>query len=422
MDVEAITADNTPRSEPLPLQLTRRQLYDVVWDTPIDLLASRYDISNVGLAKICRRFDVPVPPRGYWQKLAAGIKVPRSKLSASRDDKGNVLIVTLHPRINRKEPEPILCSAIRNQRTYEDLPEHKIVVITPLAAISRVHPLVRQTAAILRKTKMVDRGLMRAHGESILDVQVCNEQLDRAMCIIDALIKALETRGFPVACRPPRPVQRSRMGAPTSWAGGEVRHGPVTCVKVDDQDVLVTIREHRTRIDLQKAAEMSGARKDASTLEHIYPRYDFVGSGRLILAIQHHIGNWGSLAEWKETSTHKLDDMLNDVVVGVVAAAEEFRELLANWANQERDRIDQAERAREEQRLRDIETARVRVLEEQAMNWYKARQIREYIAAARVVGDDIPTAIIANGMTHSEWLRWAEAYVRRLDPLNGADL
>src|SRR5665213_2105924 len=117
MDVEAITAGDVPICARLPLQLTRRQLYDLVWDTPIDVLASRYDISNVGLAKICRRFDVPVPPRGYWQKLAAGIKVPRSKLSASPDDKANVRIVTLHPRINRTEPEPILCSAIRNQRT-----------------------------------------------------------------------------------------------------------------------------------------------------------------------------------------------------------------------------------------------------------------------------------------------------------------
>jgi len=421
MDVEAITADNTPRSEPLPLQLTRRQLYDVVWDTPIDVLAARYDISNVGLAKICRRFDVPVPPRGYWQKLAAGIKVPRSKLSASRDDKGNVLIVTLHPRINRTEPEPILCAAIRRQRTYEDQPEHKIVVITPLAAISRVHPLVRQTAAMLRKTKMVDRGLIRAYGEPILDVQVCKEQVDRAMCVMDALIKGLEIRGFPVACRPPRSVHRPGIGS-TSWGSSDTRPRPATCVKVDDQDVLITVREHRTRIDLQKAAAMSGIRKGASTLEHICPRYDFVGSGRLILSIQHHIGNWGSLAEWKETSTHKLDDMLNDVVVGVVAAAEEFRELLANWANQERERIDQAERAREEQRLREIETARVRVLEEQAMNWYKARQIREYIAAVRAVEDDVPATTVTSGMTRDEWLAWAEQHVLRLDPLLRAKL
>ena len=416
MNAEAATGANMPTVGNPPLQLTRRQLYDLVWDTPIDVLAARYEISNVGLAKICRRFDVPVPPRGYWQKFAAGIKVPRSKLSASRvgDD---VVVVTLSPRTNKTQPEPVLYAAIREQRAYEDQPEHKIVVVTPLAAISRVHPLVRQTATTLRKTKMVDRGLMRAYGEPVLDVQVCNEQIDRAMCVMDALIKALETRGFPVACRPPRPVQRSRMGAPTSWAGGEDRRAPVTCVKVDDQDVLITIREHRTRIDLQKAAAMSRDRKDASTLGHIYPRYDFVGSGRLILSIQHHIGNWGNLAEWRETSTHSLDDMLNDVVVGVVAAAEEFRELLAYWADQEREQVAQAERAREEQRLRDIETARVRALEEQATNWCKARQLREYIAAVRAAGDDIPTSIVGTGMTRDEWIRWAEAYVRRLDPV-----
>ena len=39
-------------------------------------LARKLDISDVGLAKACRRHNIPRPPRGYWAKLAAGKALP----------------------------------------------------------------------------------------------------------------------------------------------------------------------------------------------------------------------------------------------------------------------------------------------------------------------------------------------------------
>lgn len=35
-------------------------------------LAKKFGISDQGLAKICKRFDVPRPRQGHWNKLAAG--------------------------------------------------------------------------------------------------------------------------------------------------------------------------------------------------------------------------------------------------------------------------------------------------------------------------------------------------------------
>ena len=50
------------------IALTRKQLYQRVWETPIDTLRKEFGISNVGLGKICRHSQIPVPPRGYWAK------------------------------------------------------------------------------------------------------------------------------------------------------------------------------------------------------------------------------------------------------------------------------------------------------------------------------------------------------------------
>jgi hypothetical protein len=43
-----------------------------VWKTPITRLAKEYGLSDVGLAKICKKHDIPRPPRGYWAKKEGG--------------------------------------------------------------------------------------------------------------------------------------------------------------------------------------------------------------------------------------------------------------------------------------------------------------------------------------------------------------
>jgi len=63
--------------------LTREQLYALVWMEPVRKLAQKVGISDVALAKHCRKHDVPVPSRGYWAKLEAGIPVTQFKLPPS---------------------------------------------------------------------------------------------------------------------------------------------------------------------------------------------------------------------------------------------------------------------------------------------------------------------------------------------------
>jgi hypothetical protein len=65
---------------PLPITVSRDDLYQQVWATPIYRLAEGYRLSGNGLKKICRRLAVPVPPRGYWAKRAAGKKVKQTAL------------------------------------------------------------------------------------------------------------------------------------------------------------------------------------------------------------------------------------------------------------------------------------------------------------------------------------------------------
>lgn len=50
----------------------RADLYRLVWTSPVSEVAARLGVSDVALAKLCRRAAIPIPGRGYWQRTEAG--------------------------------------------------------------------------------------------------------------------------------------------------------------------------------------------------------------------------------------------------------------------------------------------------------------------------------------------------------------
>ena len=55
----------------------REKIYEEIWSEPIQRVAKRYDISDVGLAKVCKKLSIPRPGRGYWDMKAAGKPIPK---------------------------------------------------------------------------------------------------------------------------------------------------------------------------------------------------------------------------------------------------------------------------------------------------------------------------------------------------------
>jgi hypothetical protein len=51
-----------------PPPYEREKLYREVWEEPVSRVAERYRCSDVYLARICRKMQVPLPGRGYWAK------------------------------------------------------------------------------------------------------------------------------------------------------------------------------------------------------------------------------------------------------------------------------------------------------------------------------------------------------------------
>src|SRR5579859_7969834 len=67
------------------ITITRAELYEKIWTTPVRKLSKEFGLSDVGLAKLCRRHNIPLPGRGYWARIQFGQKPTRLPLPTVTD-------------------------------------------------------------------------------------------------------------------------------------------------------------------------------------------------------------------------------------------------------------------------------------------------------------------------------------------------
>ncbi len=58
-----------------PIEIDRKELYELVWQVPRTELTERFGISDVAIGKHCRNANIPMPTPGYWAKVKSGTKL-----------------------------------------------------------------------------------------------------------------------------------------------------------------------------------------------------------------------------------------------------------------------------------------------------------------------------------------------------------
>jgi len=108
------------------ISLTRQELYEQVWSEPIVHLSKFYNLSDVGLSKICKKMNIPVPGRGYWEKKHHGHDPEEHPCRCSRGPEmaryasqsvRKMTILTMNSKIELfSKVFPKIMSASRNHR------------------------------------------------------------------------------------------------------------------------------------------------------------------------------------------------------------------------------------------------------------------------------------------------------------------
>ncbi len=137
--------------------MKRSDLYVLVWSKPITKAAIELGVSDVGLAKACRRNAVPVPARGHWAKLAAGKSSPQTPLPQPDQD----FFIDLQVTDPKAKAE-----ALRKRQENDALVEEKARLlaqqgVTETTIRGKVDPLVKATRKFIATIPRLERQYQR---------------------------------------------------------------------------------------------------------------------------------------------------------------------------------------------------------------------------------------------------------------------
>ncbi len=369
------------------ITFTREEIYNLVWEKPMSRVAAEYSISDVGLAKLCARHDIPTPPRGYWARLEAGRAPSRPPLPPSKNNWPIQLRVT-RPEEQSGEILDKLALAIADARK----PENRIAVAERLQAPCA---LVREARAALNDAEPDDLGILKRPA-SCIDLRVSRAQLPRALRIADALLNAFANQGWEVV------VDDGR-----------------TLVHVGESPIAITIEEALETVELPARPNLT------SSYSFHYNRRETMRkpSGHLSIRIWERQQHWNHNQQrnWRGSEKRALEERLNDVIVGMLKLASAVK---ADVARRERQALEEQERQRrlqaaldEQRRLRTVlaqEKANLERLLEQAARWRESQNLRRFVEQARERG--ALTELGLEGQELSEWIQWALQQADRLDP------
>jgi hypothetical protein len=160
------------------INLTRAELYEKVWTTPMQKLAKEFGLSDVGLSKLCHRHEIPVPGRGYWARIRSGQTPGRVPLPALKE--------------TRLDAVHVFPSEPKTSRPIE-LVAGEVFPTIPVANQGPItHRVARRIEKSMAKSRADDRGLLFTRQGRIVPLKVTSEGLPRALRIHDALFAALD--------------------------------------------------------------------------------------------------------------------------------------------------------------------------------------------------------------------------------------
>jgi len=369
-----------------PAPLSRQHLYEAIWSEPVHTVAARYGISDVGLAKLCRRHSIPLPGRGYWQQIRAGQKMRRPPLPAR---------AKTDPPDDRVILSPAAPSTAPDQPPKPQRPPAPPIPVPE--TLGTPHRLVAQADRILRASEPDAKGLLQAAGKRCLDIRVTPATLERALLIMDTLVKALGKRGCSVSVASEHP-----------WA---------TVATVQNETIEFLLEERIKQVAHQPTPIEELEAKQFAW----HPRKsDPAPSGDLRLHIAH--ARWYGLpATWTDGKKGRLEQYLGEFVRGLEDVAEAIKKQRVQEEEAEHRR--EAERKREwkRQQQRYLDERRAAELKEQASRWREARDLREYVAALKNATTVMMRTEYLEIASLQQWRTWAEAYANRLDPLRVED-
>jgi len=370
-------------------------MFQLVWATPRTALAKRFGLSDVAIAKHCRKANIPMPPLGYWARIAAGknpAKVPTLPLRLPGQEDCVTLGATT--RYRAYYPEEDLTEHLAEPvfvESEEDLVAEAISRLGKVRFVSDLydpHPGLRAVLnseeRLREKSKQPYSSYYKPHFDA--------PNFQRQLRLINSLFLAFERIGC-----------SGQVYVEDHWVKGiGTTHTLRTGLRIGDMGISLDFFESAT----PKGAKTSG-RTTSMTLR----------------AMSWHEGLPPS--HWQDAPDNKLEKQLTQIAHALLGRAEKLLRLSAISEYQRRVErratiIQEREAKRAEAERRRLEEIALhqqacrQSLVELSRDYQEARNIRNMVDAFKLH----PENTTCNRAAFDEWSLKALAIADSIDPLS----
>lgn len=359
------------------IRFERQKLYEQVWEKPMTTLAAEYGLSDVGLRKICKRLSIPLPPQGYHLRTHKGQRPP---LPPSKDGlKEHVTHIYEPEQLTVNElPQPVEVPEI----TFEEQPENRIDVSDTPATL---HQHIAEAKSQLKKNKPDNYGRVSTYWKRGNDISVFPESIERALLLMNALVRALGKRGFTVSID-----EKSN----------------ATVAKVLDEQIGFRLEERSRQV--RHVPTLAELKEEKRLSYRPYQTYDYMATGEFSLKIS---GAYQYEKICKDDKKGKVEEKLNLFNIAMIKRALQMKDDRIRRAREEELRRAKERKRWEMDAMIRKEKEKVETLKKHSDAWHESQKMRAFIHAAyksRPFDSESPFA---------KWLVWASLQADRIDPL-----
>ncbi len=348
----------------MEVKFSRQELYELVWKEPLLRLSKKYDISDVGLRKMCVRMDIPLPNAGHWQKLLFKKKSPVKPLSKEYNGEATVsLKIREGGQVtnNKRQQLKTLQKEIEQDSNLEIKVPDKLTNPDKLIIAARDH--------LTRKDRYLHDGLARCLGNNLISIKAAPENVGRALRFMDTLIKVLKARGHDVYVR-----------------------SDSTYAFIEKEEIKISLRE-----TLKREMVDDGRWKSAK----------YSPTGILAFKMERFPDK-----EWKDGKL-KIEEQLPEIITRLEMEGQELRERTLRWEKQRAEDDERKRIARELEERQENELVAFKAILKDANRLHQAEVLRNYVDKVEIL------SIERNTLTDElkSWITWARQKADWYDPL-----
>lgn len=353
----------------MPKDLTREELYKLIWKKPVMTIAKEYGFSDRGLGKLCTRYEIPIPPRGYWMRIKSGQKIEIPPLKKLNGHNENCIV------LDEKTPDITIKTSASLKKAIQEEKNNQNKLILDYTT-QKYHPIVKVWNDLDKQSKYIKTNY-------------------KARKAISLLLFELEKRGYEIGHYDNNPEKRvSRVGISGDTIGIGIRQYS---------------RSYKRKIQPSDGYRWKWRNSD-NDLIYVTEPTDFLKFfvyGKYECCPQ----------EYKETADISIEQAISKVIIYAHKKIERLKNERIEEERKSRinrlrwiqeSKYDKYNKALEKKRELFIEQEKQRreKLLIDSKKWNDLKIMREFIDSIKEQNDP----------SNEDWLNWAYSFIKDIDP------